>query len=188
MYLLPGYCDYLILGIRGRIRQGEPLHRTKTPEPWVRDAVVTSIETVGRKLGVFDPPPGSREEEMERRTALRFRRRLLSELGQRGALLGKLKRSIAEQGERYMQSGGAFTNHMAEAATEESDRASDYFLADNQGRAVSEIEEAIRRIDDGNFGSCELCNRPIEPKRLEVIPYARYCLRCQEKAERLANN
>jgi RNA polymerase-binding transcription factor DksA len=138
--------------------------------------------------GCSTKPPDSREEMMERRTALRFRRRLLNELGQRGQLLGKLKRSIAEQGERYMQSGGAFTNHMAEAATEESDRASDYFLADNQGRTVSEIEEAIRRIDSGNFGSCELCKAPIEAKRLEVIPYAKYCLRCQEKAERLANN
>jgi RNA polymerase-binding transcription factor DksA len=125
---------------------------------------------------------------MERRTALRFRRRLLNELGQRGQLLGKLKRSIAEQGERYIQSGGAFTNHMAEAATEESDRESDYFLADNQGRALTEIEEAIRRIDSGNFGDCELCKKPIEAKRLEVIPSARYCLRCQEKAERLAKN
>jgi DnaK suppressor protein len=125
---------------------------------------------------------------MERRTALRFRRRLLTELGQRGQLLGKLKRSIAEQGERYIQSGGAFTNHMAEAATEESDRESDYYLADNQGRVLGEIEEAIRRIDSGNFGQCELCKKPIEQKRLEVLPYARYCLRCQEKAERLAKN
>ena len=125
---------------------------------------------------------------MNGRTKMRFRRLLLDELGQRGRLLGKLKRSIAEQGQRYIEDGGAFANHMAEAATEEAERTSDYVLCDAQGRLVQEIEEAIRRIDDGVFGACEWCGKQIEERRLEVLPYARFCLPCQEKAERLSKN
>lgn len=125
---------------------------------------------------------------MDGRTASRFRRRLLNELGSRGALLGKLRESVAEQGRRYLEDGGAFASDMAEAATGEADRESGYLLLDAEGRQVGEIRDALQRIENGNFGSCEWCNRPIEKKRLEVLPYARFCLKCQEKNERLSKN
>ncbi len=125
---------------------------------------------------------------MDAKTAKRFRRRLLEELGQRGRLLGKLKESMVEQGERYMENGGPFSNHMADQATDEAERESEYILADAQGRTVQEIEEAIRRIDEGIYGECEWCGSAIDPRRLEVLPYARFCLKCQEKQERLRTN
>lgn len=125
---------------------------------------------------------------MDGRTALKYRRRLIDELGQRGRLLGKMKKSIAEQGARYQEDGGAFANHMAEAATGEAERESEYALADVQGKVVFEIEEALERLDNGNFGECEWCGATIDKRRLDVIPYARFCLKCQEKTERLASN
>ena len=140
--------------------------------------------TGGRRSGLA----GSQEVNMDGRTANRFRRRLLSDLGQRGLLLGKLKRSIAEQGEQASEGGGLFASHMAEAATAEAERDSVYILFDAEGRAVQEIEAALQRIEAGNFGVCELCNKPIDKPRLEAIPYARFCLRCQERSERLARN
>ncbi len=125
---------------------------------------------------------------MDGRTASKYRRRLLDELGQRGRLLGKMKKSIAEQGQRYMDEGGAFANHMAEAATEEAERESEYAIVDVEGKLVHEIEEAIERIDRGKYGVCEWCGTEIDKRRLDVIPYARFCLKCQEKAERLGQN
>lgn len=125
---------------------------------------------------------------MDARTQMRYRKRLLEELGQRGTLLGKLRKSLVEQGERSQDSGGVFANHMADPATTEADRESDYILVDVSGRTVLEIEEALRRLDEGSFGDCEWCGKAIEPKRLEVLPYARFCLKCQEKQERLRTN
>lgn len=44
-----------------------------------------------------------------------------------------------------------------------------------------EIDEAIRRLDHGSYGSCEDCGSVITPGRLEIIPYARRCLVCQAR-------
>jgi len=125
---------------------------------------------------------------MDARTTMRYKRRLLDELGQRGHLLGQLKKSVAEQGQRYIEDGGAFANHMADCATEEADRESAFLLADAQGRTIHEIEEAIQRIDEGVYGACERCGMQIDRRRLEVLPQARFCLKCQEKQERLRRN
>jgi RNA polymerase-binding protein DksA len=125
---------------------------------------------------------------MNARTTNRLRRRLLDELGQNGRLLGQLKKSVAEQSTRYIESGGAFANHMAEGATAEADRESDSLLVDAQGRLIFEIEQALQRLDEGRYGVCEACGRPIEGRRLEVLPYARFCLQCQARQERIRRN
>src|SRR5258708_3052267 len=43
------------------------------------------------------------------------------------------------------------------------------------------IEEALERLASGEYGTCERCGEPIAPKRLAAIPWAKYCVRCQEK-------
>jgi DnaK suppressor protein len=42
------------------------------------------------------------------------------------------------------------------------------------------VEEALDRLDSGDFGICLSCEEPIAPKRLAAIPWARYCVTCQE--------
>ena len=46
------------------------------------------------------------------------------------------------------------------------------------------LAQALERIQHGNFGECAECGGDIEPKRLEAIPWARYCVKCQEARER----
>ena len=51
------------------------------------------------------------------------------------------------------------------------------------------VDAALRKIDDGSYGDCERCGEPIAEKRLEAVPFARYCIECQravEQEERLA--
>lgn len=55
------------------------------------------------------------------------------------------------------------------------------------GRAIeaaADIEHALRRIDDGTYGSCEQCGAPVGAARLEVIPHARLCVDCTPGAPR----
>lgn len=46
-----------------------------------------------------------------------------------------------------------------------------------------EVSAALRRITEGTYGKCEACGRPIPLKRLNALPYTRYCVDCEQKAE-----
>jgi DnaK suppressor protein len=62
-------------------------------------------------------------------------------------------------------------------ALEEATRFSDMLAA---------VRNAVRRIDEGSYGTCIDCGRPIEEARLRAVPWAQYCLRDQEKHDRAA--
>jgi DnaK suppressor protein len=47
--------------------------------------------------------------------------------------------------------------------------------------SLAQIGEALRRIAEGTYGSCEKCGTPIPAERLEVLPHARFCVPCQQK-------
>ena len=53
-------------------------------------------------------------------------------------------------------------------------------------RRLISIEEALEAIEDGDYGSCEECEEPISEKRLQLMPFARFCVRCQSELERRA--
>ncbi len=52
-------------------------------------------------------------------------------------------------------------------------------LGERDSQAVAEIDEALRRIDEGTYGQCERCGKPIDERRLEALPTARYDAACQ---------
>jgi DnaK suppressor protein len=47
-------------------------------------------------------------------------------------------------------------------------------------KLLREVSEALRRIESGSYGICARCEEPISPKRLDAVPWARYCVTCQE--------
>jgi DnaK suppressor protein len=56
-------------------------------------------------------------------------------------------------------------------------------LGNGDRRLLREVVAALAKIDDGSFGSCERCGEPIADKRLDAVPFARYCINCQRLAE-----
>jgi DnaK suppressor protein len=54
-----------------------------------------------------------------------------------------------------------------------------------QRQVLNMVEEALKRIDDDTFGQCISCGDHINSKRLEAMPWTRYCLQCQEEREQL---
>ncbi|NJP52055.1 molecular chaperone DnaK [Streptomyces sp. SBST2-5] len=48
--------------------------------------------------------------------------------------------------------------------------------------ALQEIEQALARLDDGTYGICEGCGKPVPPERLEILPYTRHCVTCRRRA------
>jgi RNA polymerase-binding protein DksA len=57
-------------------------------------------------------------------------------------------------------------------------------LLERDGSTLREIVEALERIDNGTYGLCENCSSMIFKERLKAVPYARFCIECQRKAER----
>ena len=51
---------------------------------------------------------------------------------------------------------------------------------EREAKSLMQIGAALKRIEDGEFGICLDCEEPIWPKRLAAVPWAAYCLRCQE--------
>ncbi len=56
-------------------------------------------------------------------------------------------------------------------------------VSENDSRQVILINEALTRISDDEYGTCQNCEKDINPKRLNAVPWARYCLNCQELVE-----
>ena len=57
-------------------------------------------------------------------------------------------------------------------------------VSENESKQLTLIDEALMRIDDDEYGTCQNCEKEINPKRLAAIPWARYCLECQELLEK----
>lgn len=58
------------------------------------------------------------------------------------------------------------------------------WLMQDQRQRLELIEQALQRIAEGRYGYCETCGGLINPERLEALPYATQCIRCQEQTER----
>ncbi|MEQ1646937.1 MAG: TraR/DksA family transcriptional regulator [Pyrinomonadaceae bacterium] len=56
-------------------------------------------------------------------------------------------------------------------------------VSENESKQLTLIDEALLRLEDGEYGTCLNCEKDINPKRLAAIPWARYCLDCQSLLE-----
>jgi RNA polymerase-binding protein DksA len=117
----------------------------------------------------------------------RMRERLLEE---RKRVLGALDNLQAENPGSLEDETGELVNssadnHMADTATETFERELADTLQDNTGAVLTAIDGALERIDNGTYGTCIRCGKPIAPERLEALPYAELCIDCKREAERL---
>lgn len=83
-----------------------------------------------------------------------------------------------------LASGTRAIPDVADRASEETDRALELRTRDRQRKLVSKIEAALRRIENGEFGYCDVSGEPISLKRLDARPIATMTLEAQEKHER----
>jgi RNA polymerase-binding transcription factor DksA len=72
--------------------------------------------------------------------------------------------------------------HLGDTGTEEYLHDLNATLLENEEYLANEVQAALRRFDDGSFGRCEACGKPIAPARLQAIPYTRYCIKCADAA------
>lgn len=74
----------------------------------------------------------------------------------------------------------------ADTGTATSERERAQSLARNARAILAQVDDSLKRMDDGTYGLCERCGEPIEPGRLEALPYATLCLADKQREERTA--
>jgi DnaK suppressor protein len=74
---------------------------------------------------------------------------------------------------------GGLGNHMAEDGTSVQEQERNLAVSADLRDIVDQIESALARLDEGTYGTCQRCGRPINPERLEAFPYVAHCIDCQ---------
>jgi DnaK suppressor protein len=109
--------------------------------------------------------------------------------------LGRFKKTLLEEKQRLLNnSKNAVKNADLAISTDdladETDLAAveigqniQFKLRDRERQLLSKIDEALARMDEGSFGTCEDCEEAIEPRRLEARPVSTLCIACKEKQE-----
>lgn len=113
-----------------------------------------------------------------------FRKRLDTE---REELLGQyadIEESTFGGNQSELSGEVAFDEEYADAGTATFERERDLSLANNIRDLLDKIEKALIRIDEGTFGICTRCGRPIEKARLKALPYASLCIKDKTAEER----
>ena len=71
----------------------------------------------------------------------------------------------------------------ADAGTATFEREKDLSIENNVRDLLQKIDRALRRIDEGTYGVCEICGRPIEKARIKALPYAELCIKDAQAAQ-----
>ncbi len=146
-----------------------------------QDVTKTMGQTEGAEMkqDVFLPEdysPAEDEPFMNERQLEYFRRKLLN---WKADLLDDSRDTI-----EGLQENTRNIPDVADRASEETDRALELRTRDRQRKLVAKIDAAIRRIDEGEYGYCDVTGEPISLKRLDARPIATMSLEAQERHER----
>jgi DnaK suppressor protein len=106
-------------------------------------------------------------------------------------ILQEEMRALLDEAEKTVSEMTADTTSFPDPndrATQESDRTFELRIRDRERRLLNKIREALERIDDGTFGTCEMCGEQISEARLKARPVTTLCIDCkieQEKQEKM---
>ena len=113
---------------------------------------------------------------MEQEKQEAFRKRLIAE---RDQLVEGLKRNhhfgLDESFNQSIGELSGYDHHPADLGTEMFERGKDLAFSDRDERQIQEIEAALKRMETGEYGICQVCKKPIPEARLEAVPWASTC-------------
>lgn len=114
---------------------------------------------------------------MDKKKVKSFRDKLL---GRREGLVGQVQAAETYSRERDSEA----TQDPADMAANAYNKELLFSMSANDRKLLGLIDEALVRIEAGEYGNCVHCGEPVLEKRLEAVPWARHCLRCQDLQER----
>lgn len=120
---------------------------------------------------------------MDENELRKFKERLLKEKERLESELGYVE-STMDQSQSEWTSDEQYQNHLADLGTETFMRENDLSLSLNLRDLLAKVNEALARIEDGSYGICRVCGRPIEKERLEALPYTDLCIEDKKNEEK----
>ena len=115
---------------------------------------------------------------------------MVDKLDEMKTLLLKMKEETIKEISKALKSGSDIpTNEPSgdiyDQASSERDRELTLLLDDREREKLRNIDEALLKIDEGEYGICEECEEEIPLGRLKIVPFARYCVKCKTDIEKL---
>lgn len=114
----------------------------------------------------------------------KFREILLAHRADLEAQSKRIQRraSAADQSDELSELAD-YDNHPADAASETFEREKDLAIDENAEYLIERIDRALEKIEAGNYGICDRCGIEISRERLKALPYATFCIECQDIVE-----
>lgn len=120
---------------------------------------------------------------LRKRELAEFRRLLEVERDRLTEELEAIEEHLPEVEPVSMDASGGYDEDLADVASDTFEREKGFAIENSVQELLEQVEEALGRIDDGSYGTCELCSQPIHPDRLRALPYARLCINCKAREE-----
>jgi DnaK suppressor protein len=113
-----------------------------------------------------------------------LRASLLKEQEELRSQLAELEASTFSDSQSELTGEAAFDEEFADAGTATFERERDLSLENNVRDLLEKIDKALSRMDEGTFGFCERCGKPIEKARIKALPYASLCIKDKQAETR----
>ena len=90
--------------------------------------------------------------------------------------------NVTSDGDTFSESGA--DQHPADMGTETFELEKDLSIQNNVEASLADIDWALKRVEDGTYGTCDACGKRIPKARLEAMPATRFCIKDQQRNER----
>jgi RNA polymerase-binding protein DksA len=150
------------------------------PAPVVKKAPVAKPVVRPKPAARPEPPKAPvRKSSFSKQDLEHFRKIILEKKKEILEELSSLRDSMMDSttGE-YVSENSMYSTHM-EQGTDAMEREKTFLFASREGKFLNYLEDALLRIDKGDYGRCTECDKLIEKERLEAVPHARQCLQCK---------
>lgn len=112
----------------------------------------------------------------------RFKLKLLNEKKDTIKALERMNENESNDSfQEYFGELSVYDNHPADIATETFQMEMNFNLKNNEKLYLQEIDDALKRIEDGTYGKCDRCGKNILEARLEIMPTTKNCIGCEQK-------
>lgn len=151
---------------------------SRSPSPRVSESAARETGAVQATARPSRPP------KLDDKALESIRRALEDELGDLQRRQAELEESSFDATQSEISGEVGLDDDFADAGTATFERERDLSIRNNIRDLIDQMKRAVARIDDGTYGTCERCGRPIDAARLKALPHALLCMDCKRREER----
>lgn len=146
-------------------------------------AVPARVPRSAVRPAVQPPVAATRARALSKRELDEFRRLLEAERDRLTEQLEAIEEHLPEVENVAVDASGGYDEDLADVASETFEREKGIAIENSEQDLLQQVEEALARIEDGTYGTCDVCGQPIHPDRLRALPWAQLCIHCKSREE-----